>query len=242
LEPEILIIDEVLAVGDAEFQKKCLGKMREVASGSGRTIFFVSHQLESVVALCTRVCLLQAGRLEADGGPDKIVQLYHNLGFTNADGAPVTSPTVRPGRGTARIKSVRPKLEVFEPNSTKIFRVEILSSDYSEAPFYLALRVKDQSQRPLFILDSHHANEVLNPCEDVELSVILRSPWLCPGNYNVDAYLYNYDIIDAWEDACRFCVSSRMPYQNAISQSVIKGSLVLPEFYLSKRLLNGTGS
>jgi len=62
LEPEILVVDEVLAVGDSEFQKKCLGKMREVASGRGRTVFFVSHQLSSVVALCSRACLLEQRR------------------------------------------------------------------------------------------------------------------------------------------------------------------------------------
>src|SRR5207244_12305357 len=139
LEPEILIVDEVLAVGDAEFQKKCVGKMHEVASGRGRTIFFVSHQLESVVALCTRVCLLQSGRLEADGETDNVVQLYQKLGFGVATSATGRTPAIRPGRGTARITSLRPERQVFEPHGTKTFYVEIVTSDCREAPFYLAL-------------------------------------------------------------------------------------------------------
>jgi len=240
LEPEILIVDEVLAVGDAEFKKKCLGKMHEVASGLGRTIFFVSHQLESVVALCTRVCLLQSGRLEADGEPDNVVQLYQNLGFGVATSAAGRNPGIRPGRGTARITSLRPERQVFEPHDTKTFRAEIVANDWGEAPFYLALHFIDQSQRQLIIIDSHHSHEVLNPGERVELSVVLRSPWLCPGEYRVDAYLYNYNIIDKWEDACRFGVSSRMPYSSAIHEPAIRGSVILPEFSITKRLVLDT--
>src|SRR5437762_3404196 len=66
LEPEILIIDEVLAVGDAEFQKKCLGKMSEVANG-GRTVLFVSHNMGAVRSLCTRGLLLDRGKVQTDG-------------------------------------------------------------------------------------------------------------------------------------------------------------------------------
>jgi lipopolysaccharide transport system ATP-binding protein len=75
LEPEVLLIDEVLAVGDTEFQKKCLGKMHEVA-GQGRTVIYVSHALESVKSLCTRALLFKDGRIEADGGPDEVVAKY----------------------------------------------------------------------------------------------------------------------------------------------------------------------
>jgi len=66
LEPEVLIVDEVLAVGDAEFQRKCLAKMNDVAS-AGRTILFVSHNINAVRRLCTRCILLDAGRIAVDG-------------------------------------------------------------------------------------------------------------------------------------------------------------------------------
>ena len=84
LEPEILIIDEVLAVGDAEFQKKCLGKMDEV-SKSGRTVLFVSHNLGAVMQLCSRAILLNAGRLKAINKTELIIEEYLNLSqnFTN---------------------------------------------------------------------------------------------------------------------------------------------------------------
>ena len=67
LDPEIFIVDEVLAVGDAQFQKKCLGKMQEVASEQGRTVLFVSHQMGMITSLCQRALLLEGGRIVFDG-------------------------------------------------------------------------------------------------------------------------------------------------------------------------------
>jgi lipopolysaccharide transport system ATP-binding protein len=75
LEPEILIVDEVLAVGDFEFQSKCLGKMKDV-SGSGRTVLFVSHNLSAIQQLCSRAILIRQGRLAQDGVPANIVKEY----------------------------------------------------------------------------------------------------------------------------------------------------------------------
>lgn len=75
LEPEILLIDEVLSVGDAAFQKKCLGRMDAVAQG-GRTVLFVSHDMAAVQSLCTRVLLISEGRFAADGKPMSIIQQY----------------------------------------------------------------------------------------------------------------------------------------------------------------------
>lgn len=77
LEPEILIVDEVLAVGDAAFQKKCLGKMGSFAQ-SGRTVLFVSHNMEAIRSLCQRVVWLKEGRLHKDGKADEIVEAYFN--------------------------------------------------------------------------------------------------------------------------------------------------------------------
>ncbi len=79
LEPEILIVDEVLAVGDAEFQKKCLGKMSEV-SRAGRTIIFVSHQLGSIAQLCNRAIMLDKGSLVMDDNTNAVIEHYINRG------------------------------------------------------------------------------------------------------------------------------------------------------------------
>ena len=78
LEPEILIVDEVLAVGDAEFQKKCLGKMKDVSS-QGRTVLFVSHNLAAVKSLCTRGILMERGRIVFSGSADETVEHYMKI-------------------------------------------------------------------------------------------------------------------------------------------------------------------
>ncbi|HEY3415493.1 MAG TPA: ABC transporter ATP-binding protein [Armatimonadota bacterium] len=78
LEPEILLVDEVLAVGDFSFQQKCLGKMRNVA-GEGRTVLFVSHNMPAVKTLCTRAILIEDGRLTLDGDTDSVVSSYLTL-------------------------------------------------------------------------------------------------------------------------------------------------------------------
>jgi lipopolysaccharide transport system ATP-binding protein len=83
LDPEILIVDEVLAVGDAQFQRKCLGKMRDVSTGEGRTVLFVSHNLAAIKTLCHRALCLEAGKVVADGIPDVVIQRYLHA---NSDG------------------------------------------------------------------------------------------------------------------------------------------------------------
>ena len=76
LEPEILIIDEVLAVGDAQFQKKCLGKMEDVSTREGRTVLFVSHNMQAIRQLCDRAVLLQRGQIVIDDRPAKAIESY----------------------------------------------------------------------------------------------------------------------------------------------------------------------
>jgi lipopolysaccharide transport system ATP-binding protein len=84
LEPEILVVDEVLAVGDHDFQKKCLGKMHDVASREGRTVLFVSHNLAAISELATRAVLLNAGAVELDGDVARAISTYLSNGTKGA--------------------------------------------------------------------------------------------------------------------------------------------------------------
>lgn len=81
LEPEILVVDEVLAVGDAEFQKKAIGKMQDVSKGEGRTVLFVSHNMAAVKNLCTRGIVLENGLISYSGGVDDAINTYINKQF-----------------------------------------------------------------------------------------------------------------------------------------------------------------
>jgi lipopolysaccharide transport system ATP-binding protein len=106
LEPEILIVDEVLAVGDAEFQKKCLGKMGDVAR-EGRTVIFVSHNMAAVTRLCDRAILLSDGRVSYSGTSNEVVA--HYVAGAGSEGAQFEAPDPRegPGNRSFRLRAVR---------------------------------------------------------------------------------------------------------------------------------------
>jgi len=109
LEPEILLVDEVLAVGDAEFQAKCLGKMGAVAS-EGRTVLFVSHNMAAVQSLCQRVIWLDSGKINQEGQAVSVVQNYLGKGSTSATEMVWSDPGTAPGNDKVRLErvSVRP--------------------------------------------------------------------------------------------------------------------------------------
>ena len=106
LEPEILVVDEVLAVGDAEFQKKAIGKMQDVASG-GRTVLFVSHNMASIRALCKTGVLLENGSVVYRGDIDSTVEKYLSLNDDNLVGTPLAERLDRKGNGVARFTSMQ---------------------------------------------------------------------------------------------------------------------------------------
>lgn len=120
LEPEILVVDEVLAVGDAEFQKKCLGKMSEVARG-GRTVLFVSHHMPSIQRLCSHAILLDQGRVCVSGDTKVVIQNYLSGAQQIASSVDLTTLPRgrRRGSGTARFQSV--ELLNFEGRPTQEF-------------------------------------------------------------------------------------------------------------------------
>lgn len=105
LEPEILIVDEVLSVGDAEFQKKSLGKMGDVAR-SGRTVLFVSHNMHAVATLCGRCVLLECGRILMDGAATEVTTMYYAQSAESIWGQSDLRSAPRVGTGKARFTSI----------------------------------------------------------------------------------------------------------------------------------------
>ena len=106
LEPEIMLVDEVLSVGDAEFQRRCLGRMEELGS-TGRTVLFVSHQLSAIAQLCDRAIHINGGKIVQDGSPAEVIAQY--LHQTHSAGVERTWPSeeAAPGNDLVRIMSVR---------------------------------------------------------------------------------------------------------------------------------------
>lgn len=128
LEPEILIVDEVLAVGDAEFQKKCLGKMREV-TGKGRTILFVSHNMAALKKLCSKGLLLRSGKIGLDGGIEDVIEAYFNLSFQ--DRPEITWEPTLHSLSNAQIVSLR----VMREDQTICSHIAINENFYLEVEF-----------------------------------------------------------------------------------------------------------
>lgn len=107
LDPEILIIDEVLAVGDAEFQRRCLGKMKQVTR-DGRTVLFVSHSMATITSLCSRCVLLEQGEVRAFGPSHKIADLYFSEGVRGGGAAlGYKEKFLRPGDDVVQLSSAR---------------------------------------------------------------------------------------------------------------------------------------
>lgn len=143
LEPEILVVDEVLAVGDAAFQKKCLNKMEHVGKG-GRTVLFVSHNMPSITRLCQRTMLLDEGRLVCDGPASKVVAKYLESDLGTCAERCWGNGTVRPGNETVRLNAVRVKgqsgklfevVPITRPIDVEI-EIEVLRPGHTLVPYY----------------------------------------------------------------------------------------------------------
>jgi lipopolysaccharide transport system ATP-binding protein len=131
LEPEILIIDEVLAVGDAEFQKKCLGRMKDVSENEGRTVLFVSHNLTAVRKLCTSAAFFSNGQLIDRGGVNEVINKYLNDSSAN-DGELIRSEA-----------DIKDKQKVFIQKASLLNEQgEVITSIDNISKAYLALTVK----------------------------------------------------------------------------------------------------
>jgi lipopolysaccharide transport system ATP-binding protein len=143
LEPEILLIDEVLAVGDAEFQKKCLNKMEDVGQ-KGRTVIFVSHNMPAITRLCHRAILLDEGRIMEDGPADQVVSNYLTSDLGTTASREWSNPEKAPTGAVARLRAVRVKdeegtiSEIFDIRKPIIFEMEyeILKPDYVLLPHF----------------------------------------------------------------------------------------------------------
>jgi lipopolysaccharide transport system ATP-binding protein len=161
LEPEILVVDEVLSVGDAAFQQKCLGKMESVAE-EGRTILFVSHNMPTVQALCDRALLLREGRVVDEGQPASVVQRYlqSETSFTLI---PLADRDDRVGDGSVRIVSVGITSSdpdgVIRPGSRLILRLGYRSDRPVKYPQFV-VTISDHLDAGLFLLHSEFANRL----------------------------------------------------------------------------------
>jgi lipopolysaccharide transport system ATP-binding protein len=205
LESEILIVDEVLAVGDAEFRKKCLGKMQEVATGQGRTVLFVSHDMAAIRNLCGRVILLLDGFISSDGDTDHVVDSYLRK-ITEKNLEPrekrlskyITSVSLSSASGR----------EYLSTEDSIIFTIEVDTFDKIIDHLRIGIGINHiAGARILTVLSNNEGKSWHGVSGKFEMHVTIDSPHLAPGIYRLkvaigDA-LADFDTV---EDALSFQV------------------------------------
>lgn len=192
LDPEILIVDEVLAVGDAEFQKKCLGKMGDVA-GEGRTVLFVSHNMGAINTLCTRCTWINKGRLEKTGDTASVIHDYLHADEQNGNLAEIdlSSFPERYGDGQARLRAARLLSENNQPctefERAKPFTVEIELESCTIAPLVLSLVVVNDLGINVIHTSHFDSSEtmVISDPGKYKTHVVIPSLPLFPGSYKL---------------------------------------------------------
>lgn len=216
LEPEILIVDEVLAVGDAEFQKKAIGKMQDISSGGGRTVLFVSHNMGSVRALCTRAIVLSNGEKSYSGDVDVAVEKYltnkKNIG--NSD---LFLRSDRKGHGHIKFKEIH-FLDAKGDNIDKpiigqqlVIKLQFaVNSKIESKNIVLGIAIVDNHDRFVTVFNNKLTGQIIeinndNPCITCTIE---RFP-IMPGEYSINLTLFtNNELSDQIECAKSFKVES----------------------------------
>lgn len=206
LEPEILVIDEVLAVGDAEFQKKAIGKMKDISKGDGRTIFFVSHNMDAVKSLCTRGVLLENGGVKFQGEINDVVEEY----LKKDDSVSFFKDLQNIDRDT-RIKKVMRFVEILSVNNEILTGEDLkfrLHFDKSLSGFLtIGYLIRDEMGNNIHAANMHQYGLKFDIKSKSYIDVVLKNLPMSPGKFSLSLYLGNgtYDI-DVLEDVLFFQV------------------------------------
>jgi lipopolysaccharide transport system ATP-binding protein len=190
LEPDILLVDEVLAVGDAEFQKRCLGKMSDVAN-AGRTVLFVSHQMAAIQNLCKRTILLDNGKILMDGDTESVIKEYMNSSIKRSQISLSERPD-RTGSGEIRFSKVTLKnrekepIDFFRSGDYAVLAVEFEHDKIRELHnLNIALGIDDSFGQRITVLSTevtHETFQIVSPDSNCVEIHIERLP-LAPGRY-----------------------------------------------------------
>lgn len=232
LETEILAIDEVLAVGDAEFRNKSLAKMRDVAK-DGRTVLYVSHQMATVTALCTSAIYLAGGKLVHSGTVDDVLALYRDSFETVAETTAVAAR--RPGTGELRATDVRVADTVFTSADDKVIEIDVPANPDSIGLYFLSCHINDANGVIITKCDSRLVEAWFDPDHEQQIQLTISGIWFAPGRYTVDVFVCRMGILDAWEGAASFEILPELPYPETMNDEAIQGALVLSDFEYVRR-------
>ena len=235
LEPEILIVDEVLAVGDAEFQKKCIGKMEDISSRDGRTVLFVSHNMTAVKSLCSRLLLIENGEIKFNGEVEKGVSEYLSSLRTFTEVAFIDHPNRRPG-----MESLIRDLKIYTGDGTEAyvlkpfeditFSISVEAEKHLDEVFILGLGIYDNMGNLIVGFKSDvQDTEIRKLHNSVNVvSCLFRNVGLVPGEYFISVALtVSGEVIDYIDNAVKFEIESKDVY--GTGQIHRQGGYILPD-------------
>jgi len=204
LEPEILIVDEVLAVGDMQFQKKCLGKMQEVSQKHGRTILFVSHNMPVIQTLCSRCIVLRQGQVVIDASPTE-AKSYYMMETIQASSFEFRPPA--DGKAHITAGSVASDTE----SGRAAVRIDVTVESPSEQKLSLDVRLEDRSGTPIGYgsLGSLDKNQMIQMYPGMNsVSLLLPIDQLANGSYfvSLDLIVPSVEFLDRLEHCLHFDV------------------------------------
>ena len=202
LDPEILVVDEVLAVGDAEFQKKAIGKMKDVSQGEGRTVLFVSHNMASIRRLCKNAVLLNNGSIEKRGDVDEIVDYY-------LKGQQTLYDFERKGNGYIRVEKFETSADGIELGQD--LEVKMLLHVYRNCDRVdISFDVKDEGYSQVVHVSNYDSQfHLLNvkAGESYFVRCLIKNINLSPGTYTSNIWIgSSYEMYDWLRECVRFYV------------------------------------
>lgn len=225
LDPEILIVDEVLAVGDAEFQKKCLGKMKEVSTGTGRTVLFVSHNMAAVQSLCDTGVYLKSGAITAVGTVNSVIDKYMSASIAQR-----TLHWQRPllsCESSLTIEKVSIELLGVQPRHKLRCRLEVKSHAQSHGAI-IAVDLHDHLGAWLMQAIPSLTPLVFNLNTEHSVTVEIELPPLIPGLYPVSIWVGNSltSTIDWVKEVVQFEIRESPTYGRTIPHNPDRGFCV----------------
>lgn len=227
LETEILAIDEVLAVGDAEFQAKSLALMRDAAH-QGRTVLYVSHQTQTVQALCSSALYLDRGKLVYHGSVEGALEHYRDS--FEAFALRQENAERRAGSGEIRFSSVTLGERVRKCTDDLVIEFEADGRPGLPGSYFVSCHVNDVNGTVIAQCDSRLVGVSFPAGENVRAALVIRDLWLKPGRYTVDMYLCKTGILDSWEGAGSFEVLPDLPYAEITTDDAISQGVILADF------------
>ncbi len=203
LEPEILVIDEVLAVGDAEFQKKAIGKMQDISRQGGRTVLFVSHNMGSIASLCKSGIYMEMGKIVIHDKISKVIDTY-----IGSDSNSNNYSFVKEGCNyISKVKVFNKKKEIsqFGINDTIQICIEVIC-DFIEV-FKVGIALLDRNKNKIFTTH-YNLSFIKRESNSLYLSCVIPKKTICPGLYSFDVALFNTrgNVFDYVSDICQITV------------------------------------